>query len=134
MALFKLSLNDHFVPFEKMPFPDLEKALENWIEANPQLLFENETIAIFGRQPRTQFGKYLDLLGVDRTGATVVIELKVGATPRDVVAQTLEYAAWADSLSADQLDEVARQYAQRKLLGPQTLADFYRRTFAVEEE
>src|SRR5438132_483968 len=98
MPIYKQDTSGKFVPFEQTPFPDLEKTLEDWIEANPHLLLEGEQIAVFARQPRTKFGKYLDLLAIDKTGATVIIELKRGETPRDVVAQALEYAAWIDSL------------------------------------
>ena len=90
MPIYKQDESGKFVPFEQTPFPDLEKVLEDWIEANPHLVLEGETLAFFARQPRTRFDKYLDLLGLDKTGATVIVELKRGETPRDVAAQTLE--------------------------------------------
>ena len=129
MPIYKKDTSGKFVPFEETPFPDLENVLEDWIEASPHVVFGDEDIAIFARQPRTHFDKYLDLLGVDKTGATIVIELKRGETPRDVVAQTLEYAAWVDSLSLDQLDEMARDYSEHNDLGVQNLAGVYLRTF-----
>lgn len=134
MAIHKLDPGGKFVPFEKTPFPDLEKALEDWIESNPHLVLEGENLAVFARQPRTTFDKYLDLLAVDETGATVIIELKRGETPRDVLAQTLEYAAWVDNLSADQLNELARDYAQKRAVAANDLAAIYRLTFAKDEE
>lgn len=133
MPIFKKNPDGTFVPYEKTPFPDLEKVLEDWIEANPHLVLEGEEIAIFARQPRSSFDKYLDLLAVDETGATVVIELKRGETPRDVVAQTLEYAAWVDSLSIDQLNELARDYAEKNDVDADSLADLYAQTFEIEE-
>ncbi len=134
MPIYKQDQSGKFVPFEQTPFPDLEKVLEDWIEENPHLLLEEETIAIFARQPRTAYDKYLDLLGVDATGATVVIELKRGETPRDVVAQTLEYAAWVDSLSREQLDELARNYAANHSAEVEGLADLYSKTFEQQLE
>ena len=74
------------------------------------------------------------LLALDRTGATVVVELKRGETPRDVVAQTLEYASWVDSLTLDQLDEMAREYAAKRGVDANGIADLYRRTFSAELE
>lgn len=134
MPIHKLDPEGNFVPFENAPFDKLEEHLENWIEQNPHLVLEDEQIAIFARQPRTTYNKYLDLLGIDQTGATVVIELKKGVTPREVVAQTLEYAAWVDSLTLDQLNDLAHDYAQRRQIDAKNLADLYRRTFAVETE
>lgn len=132
MPIHKLGTDDKFVPFEKTPFPDLEKVLEDWIEKNPHLVLEDENLAIFARQPRTTFDKYLDLLAIDETGATVIIELKRGETPRDVVAQALEYAAWVDNLSIDQLNEIARDYASKHDIKADGLADLYRGTFVGE--
>ena len=48
----------------------------------------------------TDLGKSIDLLGVDREGNVVVVELKRDRTPRDVVAQALEYAAFAANNTA----------------------------------
>ncbi|MEX0683364.1 MAG: hypothetical protein WD472_07900 [Dehalococcoidia bacterium] len=133
MALFKQESDGVFVPFEQEPFPDLERKLEDWIEANPHMLLEDEPLAVVARQPRTQFAKFLDLLAVDRTGATVVVELKRGEAPREVVAQALEYASWIDSLSSEQLDEVAREYATRKAIPAESITDLYRRAFADDD-
>ena len=134
MPIYKQDESGKFVPFEEMPFPDLEKVLEDWIEANPHLVLDDETLAFFARQPRTRFDKYLDLLGLDKTGATVIVELKRGETPRDVVAQTLEYAAWVDSLTIDQMDEMAREYAEKHGFEADGIADLYSRTFSVRLE
>ena len=134
MPIYKKDESGKFVPFEPKPFPDLEKVLEAWIEDNPHLLLEGEELAIIARQPRTGFDKYLDLLALDLTGATVIVELKRGETPRDVVAQTLEYASWVDSLTFDQLDELAREYAQKRGLNANGVADLYLRTFSSELE
>ena len=65
MPIYKLDESGRFVPFEQTPFPDLERVLEDWIEANPHLVLEGETLAIFARQPRTRYDKYLDLLGIE---------------------------------------------------------------------
>ncbi len=35
---------------------------------------------------------FSDLLGLDKDGNIVIVELKRGKTPREVVAQLLEYA------------------------------------------
>ena len=86
MPIYRMDASGNFVPFEETPFGDFERVLEDWIEANPHLLLDGERMAIIGRQTRTAFGKIADLLGIDETGALVIIELKRGETPREVVA------------------------------------------------
>jgi hypothetical protein len=125
VPIFKKLDGGKFVPFEQTPFPGLEKTLEDWLEANPHMLLEGEQLAIIARQPRTGYDKQLDLLAVDKTGALVVIELKRGETPRDVVAQSLEYAAWADSLNQKDLDGLATAYANAKQIEASGVADLY---------
>lgn len=129
MPLYHKDATGSFVPFKAMPFPDLEKVLEALIEANPHVLLEDENVVIFARQPQTAFGKYPDLLAIDQTGACVIIELKRGETPRDVVAQALEYAAWVDSLTQDDLNDLARTYAANHNLEATSIEDLYRRAF-----
>jgi hypothetical protein len=135
VTIYRRTDTGTFEPFEETPFSDLEKekVLEDWIEANPEVLLEGERVAIWGRQPRSEFGKFLDLVGVDESGASVVIELKRGETPRDVIAQTLEYAAWVNSLSLDEMDEIARTYASGLGMEAEGIQDIYRTAFESEE-
>lgn len=51
-----------------------------------------------------------DLLGIDKEGNLVIIELKKGRTPREVIAQLLEYAAWANDLSDEKIHDIATNY------------------------
>lgn len=67
-------------------------------------------LLLIGRQVPTAFGKFIDLLAMDRDGNLVVVELKRDKTPREVVAQTLDYASWVESLSYDQIAEI---YAEK---------------------
>lgn len=56
---------------------------------------------MIGRQVRTPHGKIVDLLAIDVDGNLHVLELKRDRTPRDVVAQLLDYGAWATTLDRD---------------------------------
>jgi hypothetical protein len=56
------------------------------------------------------FGTYLDLLGLNAAGDLVIIELKRDQTLRETVAQGLEYAAWASTLSYEQVADIAKGY------------------------
>jgi hypothetical protein len=57
-------------------------------------------------QQEIAFGKRIDLLAMDAEGRLAIIELKRDKTPREVVAQLLEYGAWADSLALDDVEEI----------------------------
>ena len=50
-----------------------------------------------------------DLLGIDSEGNLVIVELKRDKAPREVVAQLLEYAAWANEL-VRRNSEIAEDY------------------------
>ena len=75
----------------------LESQLESLIEQDDSLL--GNDLLIIGRQVPTAFGKFIDLLGVDVDGVVHILELKRDRTPREVVAQLLDYASWVQALS-----------------------------------
>lgn len=82
----------------------LEDALcEDLSILSPQLM-------LIGRQVITDYGKFIDMLAMDADGNLTVIELKRNRTPREVVAQILDYASWVQNLSYDQIAEL---YAER---------------------
>ncbi|CCQ12022.1 hypothetical protein PALB_29230 [Pseudoalteromonas luteoviolacea B = ATCC 29581] len=68
-----------------------EQQLEDQIVADISIL--NTNWLLIGRQVRTDFDKYIDLLAIDASGSVIIIELKRDKTPRDVVAQALDYAS-----------------------------------------
>ena len=82
---------------------DLESRLEDWMDSDVSVL--SDDLLVIGRQLDTDGGGILDLLCIDRSGDLVVVELKRGRTPRDVVAQTLDYAAWVTGLSYEDVVE-----------------------------
>lgn len=84
---------------------DLEERLEDWIEKDISIL--SEDYLIIGRQVRTNFDKYIDLLCLDSNGDLVIVELKKDMTPRDVVAQALDYASWVNDLSHESILDIA---------------------------
>lgn len=60
-------------------------------------------VMILGQQVITGFGKRIDLLAIDAQGNLVVIEIKRDQTPREVVAQLLDYGSWVRSLTHDEI-------------------------------
>ena len=60
-------------------------------------------LLIIGRQVPTSYGGYIDLLALDADGRAHVLELKRDRTPRDVVAQALDYGSWVQGLGLSRI-------------------------------
>ena len=61
----------------------------------------------------TAFGKVVDLLVMDKDGKLVVIELKRDRTPREVVAQLLDYGSWVRTLEDEDIAGIFDAYLRR---------------------
>ena len=92
---------------------DNEDRLEQWIADDVSLLGMN--VLIIGRQVRTPSGGRIDLLAIDQQGDIVLLELKRDRTPREVVAQALDYASWVAGLLPMQIEELAQEYLKKPL-------------------
>ncbi len=89
-------------------FP-LESRLEDLIQSDPTIL--GEPLLLIGRQVPTAYGKFIDLLAIAADGTLQILELKRDRTPRDVVAQVLDYGSWVQGLShSEVLDIFADQH------------------------
>jgi len=89
----------------KMP---LESRLEQLILDDPAIL-ETELLLI-GHQVLTSHGKFIDILGVDVDGTVHIVELKRDRTPREIVAQALDYASWVQGLSNEDLRDIFNKH------------------------
>ena len=85
-----------------------EKSLEDMIVAEPSIL--SEEWMLIGRQVDTGLGGQVDLLAIAPDASLILIELKRDKTPRDVVAQTLDYASWLVSLADEEITEIYRRF------------------------
>lgn len=133
MRLFGVSQDGDLAEYVKIGFGDehQEPVLEDWLENNPDGIVEDSKLFIIGRQVQTSLGGAIDLLAIDRWGDLVVIELKRGRTPRETIAQALEYAAYAAQLDYVQIEGLARQYQDDDGL---SLAEAHRDYFALTPE
>ena len=102
---------------------DLEGRLEEWLCSDIRLL--SDDLLVIGQQIE-QYGTFLDLLAVDRDGNLVVVELKRDRTPRDVVAQALDYASWVQELGRDDVDRYASEFLGK------SFAEAFREAFDEE--
>jgi hypothetical protein len=87
---------------------ELETQLERLIEQDPAIL--GDPLLLIGRQVPTSMGGFVDLLAIDADGNLHVLELKRDRTPRDVVAQVLDYGSWASGLSNQDVRELYESY------------------------
>jgi hypothetical protein len=87
----------------------LEARLEELIEADPAIL--GEPLLFIGRQVPTAHGKFIDLLAVDADGILHILELKRDRTPRDVVAQALDYGSWVETLTHEYVLAIFEEYS-----------------------
>ena len=85
-----------------------EATLEHYLEKDPSLL--GERLLVIGRQVHTPHGKFIDLLAMDGEGNLHVLELKRDKTPRDVVAQVLDYGSWVSTLDRDSIIDIANDH------------------------
>ncbi|HEX7238621.1 MAG TPA: hypothetical protein VF263_00030 [Longimicrobiaceae bacterium] len=100
---------------------DVEQRLEDWLAADPGLT--GLDLLIVGRQVVTPNRGRIDLLAIDADANTVVLELKRAKTPREVVAQVLDYASWVQKLSFAELDSICQAHLHKPLV------DAYRERF-----
>ena len=107
---------------------DDERRLEDVIEDDISIL-GLDLLLILGRQVETAYAKRIDLLAIDGDGIVHIVELKKDRTPREIVAQLLDYGSWVGGLSADDL---AQLYARRATGNGQSFADAFRERFGAE--
>ncbi len=87
--------------------PDTEMDLEDILFKKIEIIDPN--LLIIGRQVPTSFGGRIDILSIDVDGNLCVIELKRDKTPREVVAQVLDYASWIQGLAIEEIKDIFRQ-------------------------
>lgn len=91
-----------------------EAELEAMIVAEPRIL--SEEWMLIGRQENTRTSGVVDLLAIAPDASLVLIELKRSKTPRDVVAQALDYASWLQELDAEQVRGIYERFKPRRSL------------------
>lgn len=128
MKLFGISEDNEFKEYIKTAFQmQFEEAvLEDWLEKNPHSILEDGALLLIGRQVKTNLNSIIDLLGVDRQGSLVVVELKRNRTPRETLAQALEYASFTALLDYEQIEKILQSYLSDE---GANLAEYHREYF-----
>lgn len=95
-----------------------ETLLEEMIKKAPSIL--SDEWMLIGQQENTGYGGRIDLLAIAPDGSIILIELKRNKTPRDVVAQALDYASWVEKLRPEEIVAIYGRFAP----GRDLAADF----------
>ena len=99
--------------------------LEDMIVADPRIL--SDEWMLIGRQEDTGYGGRIDVLAIAPDGSLVLIELKRQRTPREVVAQALDYASWVEKLKPEDIAGIYRRFAPNR-----NLAEDFRKRFGQD--
>jgi hypothetical protein len=102
-----------------------EQLLENMIVVAPRIL--DDEWMLIGRQEETGFGGRIDLLAIAPDASLVLIELKRNRTPREVVAQSIDYASWVERLRPDEIAAIYERFAPGR-----SLAQDFRQRFGED--
>jgi len=87
---------------------NLESRIEEWLRQDIGLV--SDDLLVIGQQVSTDYGGSIDLLAIDSVGNLVILELKRDKTPRDIVAQVLDYASWVQGLGHEKIEEIANSF------------------------
>src|SRR5205807_9593743 len=90
-----------------------EKLLEKMIVADPRILSDDWTL--IGQQEDTGHGP-IDLIALARDASLVLIELKRDKTPREVMAQALDYACSIENLQFEDITAIYGRFAPSRSL------------------
>jgi hypothetical protein len=112
---------------EPLPLARLqsEQRLEQMIVSDVRIL--SSEWMLIGRQESTGMGGRIDLLAIAPDGSLVLIELKRDRTPREIVAQALDYASWVEGLTAERIAQIYQRFS-----GGGTLDAAFRERFGTE--
>jgi hypothetical protein len=90
-----------------------ENMIQNWIAERPELL--GLDLLIIGREVVAPDRGRVDLLGIDADGNLAILELKRDRTPREIIAQILDYASWIVTVSTREVHDIAFKYLKKDL-------------------
>jgi len=111
MELWQIN-KEQLEPMNKITL-NFEKRLKKWIYEDISLL--GLDLMILGQEVRTAFGGFIDILAIDGEGNLVIVELKRNKTPRDIIAQCLDYGSWVKELGYEDIKEIYNQYFKSDL-------------------
>lgn len=108
-----------------------EKDMERWLTENPNAVLP-ESERAFVISDEESFENLADILAVDPEGNILVVEIKRGRTPRDVVAQALEYVSDVAGWDYSRLNSRAVAYFAKRGIHHESLLAAFQDVFGVQ--
>ena len=102
-----------------------EQQLEEMIVRAPEIL--SSEWMLIGRQEQTGMGGRIDLLAIAPDASLVLVELKRDRTPREIVAQALDYASWVEKLTSEKIIQIYERFSKGG-----NLDETFKKRFGVE--
>ncbi|HXS32474.1 MAG TPA: hypothetical protein VN758_01705 [Solirubrobacterales bacterium] len=90
------------------------KDIERWIKREPELLGEEIRIVASQISNWDKTKDRPDLLGLDRAGRLVVVEIKRDGSGKDQDLQAIRYASYASTLSSDEVIKLYHAYRAKE--------------------
>lgn len=112
----------------------LESQMEQWLADNPTAVLPEAEARVLVISQETPFKNVTDVLAIDAQGNLLIIEVKRGQSPRDVIAQALEYASDVADWDYDRLNKTAIQYFASRKLEFKSLLEAFSKTFDIPQE
>lgn len=107
-----------------------EQKLEEMILRDPSIL-SNDWMLI-GHQVVTSHGGRIDLLAIAPDASLVLIELKRDRTPREIVAQALDYASWVEHQKAEHVARIFQRFSESRGAPGKSLNEAFRQRFGLD--
>ena len=113
---------------------DQEQRLQEILARDISIL--DRQIMVIGREVPVGNSGRIDILAIDPDGSLVVVELKRGRTPRDVVAQALDYGSWISEWGAEEIQSTFVDFQKRHLgiSNPLLIEDALRKEYGFSPE
>ena len=107
MSVWRID-GEQAVPVERSSLAN-EALLETILKQDIDILGLPNKLLVVSDQVVTPYNGRIDLLCIDAEGTVYVVELKKGQTPREVVAQAMDYGYWVRDLGYEDIREIYDQ-------------------------
>lgn len=108
VAIWRIDAGVELIPFSGI---DYEARLQQIIADDISIV--DPDLMVIGREVATSYGGRIDILAMDAFGNLVVVELKRDKTPREVVAQALDYGYWVSRITPDEIRSTFIEHQRR---------------------
>lgn len=117
MTLFTIDNDGRFSEFNenKLEHEGRNLDLVSLLSKNPSSVFKDNNIMLIGQNIPTDTEDTIDLMGADRYGNSVLIDIENKKASRKTLFRLLEKAAYVDSLDYNDLNAIFHEFAKDKL-------------------